>query len=126
MPATLDFTKPHVLRTEEEYQAAVSEVDTLLDADVRAGTEGYDRLEFLSVLIQVYEDKHHPIDDSLVTAQDAVLFMSEQKGMSRAELAEILGGRSRVSEFFGGKRPLSRTQIQKLRDALGIPADLLL
>jgi HTH-type transcriptional regulator/antitoxin HigA len=46
--------------------------------------------------------------------------------MTRAELAPILGGRSRVSEFFAGKRRLSITQIQKLRDLLNAPADVLI
>lgn len=57
---------------------------------------------------------------------DLVQFMAEQKGMSRAELAEIVGGRSRLSDFMSGKRELSKGQIQALRDKLGIPADLLL
>ena len=50
MPTVLDFTKPRVLRTEAEYEAAVAEIDALLDADPIAGSEACDRLEFLSVL----------------------------------------------------------------------------
>jgi HTH-type transcriptional regulator/antitoxin HigA len=46
--------------------------------------------------------------------------------MTRTELAEVMGGRSRVSDFFSGKRELSKRQIEALRDKLGIPADLLL
>ena len=41
-------------------------------------------------------------------------------------LAPILGGRSRVSQFFSGKRRLSVPQMQKIRDVLHIPADLLM
>ena len=52
--------------------------------------------------------------------------MLAQHGMTRAELAPVMGGRSRVSDFFSGKRALSLAQIAKLRDLLGIPADLLL
>jgi len=52
--------------------------------------------------------------------------MLEQKGMERSTLAELMGGRSRVSDFFRGKRALSNAQIKGLRDLLGIPADLLL
>jgi HTH-type transcriptional regulator/antitoxin HigA len=55
-----------------------------------------------------------------------VEFMLEQKGLTRAVLAEPFGGRSRVSDFFSGKRPLSMTQIKALRELLGIPADLLI
>jgi transcriptional regulator with XRE-family HTH domain len=60
------------------------------------------------------------------TPQTIVAFMLEQQGMTRADLAPILGGRSRVSEFFSRKRRLSVPQIQKIRDVLHIPADLLM
>lgn len=50
MPTVLDFTHPHVLRTEEEYDAAITEIEALLDRGAAAGTAEYERLEFLSVL----------------------------------------------------------------------------
>lgn len=125
MTGVLDFTKPHVLRNEEEYDTAVAEIDTLLDADPQPGSEEYDRLEFLSVLVQTYEDTHLPADEQ-PTPQEVVDFMLEQRGLSRADLAKWLGGRSRTSEFFNGIRPLSIRQIGALREHLGIPADLLL
>ncbi|HEY7712091.1 MAG TPA: helix-turn-helix domain-containing protein [Candidatus Entotheonella sp.] len=125
MAERLDFTKPHVLRDETEYQAAVDEIDHLLDADPEPTSEAYERLEFLSVLVQAYEDTHFPLND-LPTPQAIVDFMLEQKGLSRADLARWLGGKSRVSEFFRGIRPLSLKQVGALREHLGIPADLLI
>lgn len=124
MPAVLDFTKPHILRNEEEYEAAITEIERLLDEDAEAGSEGYDRLEFLSVLVEHYEEEHYPMGN--VTPQQAVTFMLEQKGMNRTDLGEAMGGKSRVSEFFSGKRDLSKAQIEALHRLLGIPADLLL
>jgi HTH-type transcriptional regulator / antitoxin HigA len=115
----------HVLRSAKDYRDAIAEIDALLDMDPARGTREYDRLELLSVLVEVYEDEHYPIDES-GTPQEVVDFMLEQRGMTRAQLAPLLGGRSRVSEFFSKKRPLSVTQIRKLRDVLAIPADLLL
>jgi antitoxin component HigA of HigAB toxin-antitoxin module len=41
-------------------------------------------------------------------------------------LDEVMGGKSRVSEFLNGKRELSKSQIEGLRRLLGIPADILL
>jgi HTH-type transcriptional regulator/antitoxin HigA len=122
--ALLDFSKPHVLRSEAEYDAAIAEIHRLLDQDVEAGSEGYDQLEFLSVLIEHYEDEHYPMGTT--TPQQAVLFMLEQKGMDRADLDDVMGGKSRVSEFLSGKRDLSKSQIEGLRRVLGIPADVLL
>jgi HTH-type transcriptional regulator / antitoxin HigA len=128
MATTLDFTIPHVLRTEDEYDAAVQEIDALLDAGVAQGTDEWERLRFLSVLVEAYEDEQFPLEDRLAgcTPQSAVEFMMRQRGMTRADLEPLLGGKGRVSEFFAGKRPLSKAQIVALRDRLGIPADLLL
>jgi len=121
----LDFRKPHVLRNRREFDAAVGEIDSLLDRNPKRASEDYERLEFLSVLVKAYEDEHNPIDET-GTPQSVVAFMLEQTGRTRAELAPLMGGRGRVSEFFAGKRRLSIEQIRKLRDELGIPADLLI
>jgi len=120
----LDFSKPHVLRSEAEYDAAIAEIGRLLDEDVEPGTEGYDRLEFLSVLVEHYEDERYPM--GAVTPQQAVTFMLEQKGLDRSDLDDVMGGKSRVSEFLNGKRELSKSQVEGLRRLLGIPADVLL
>lgn len=126
MVTVIDIPTPHVLRTPDEYDTVVAEIDRLLDLDPAPFSADSDRLELLSVLVEDYEVRHDPIDDSDLTPVDLVQFMAEQKGMSRAELAEIVGGRSRLSDFMSGKRELSKGQIQALRDKLGIPADLLL
>ena len=125
MTRLLDFTQPHVLRNEAEYNLAIEEIDRLLDADLPTGSADYERLEFLSVLVEDYEDNHFPMGDD-VSPQEAVDFMLEQKGLDRSDLAEWLGGRSRVSEFFSGKRALSKTQVEALRRHLGLSADILL
>lgn len=124
--ALLDFAKPHVLRNAREFRAAVAELDELADADCRPGTEAHDRLEFLSVLVEAYEDEHNPLDESAGSAQSVVAFMLEQHGKTRADLAPLMGGKARVSEFFAGKRDLSVAQVKALREEFGIPADLLI
>jgi HTH-type transcriptional regulator/antitoxin HigA len=124
-PSPLDFRKPHVLRNRREFDAAVDEIDGLLDRNPKRASEDYERLEFLSVLVKAYEDEHDPIDET-GTPQSVVAFMLEQTGRTRADLAPLMGGRGRVSEFFAGKRRLSIEQIRTLRDELGIPADLLI
>jgi len=123
----LDFSKPHVLRNDAEYDAAVAEMDALIDRDPPPppGSPESDRLEFLSVLVEAYDEEHHAVGAS-ATPQAVLDFLLDQQGMTRAHLAGLLGGRSRVSEFFAGKRRLSLSQIQRLRQLLHVPADLLL
>ena len=122
--ALLDFSKPHVLKNDTEYEAAITEIERLLDKEVEPDSEGYDRLEFLSVLVEHYEEDQYPMGS--VTPQQAVTFMLEQRGLERSDLDEVMGGKSRVSDFLNGKRSLSRSQIEGLRRMLGIPADILL
>lgn len=126
MVTVLDIATPHILRTEAEYEEAVAEVDRLLRMDPPSGSDEYDRLELLGVLIADYEERSNPIDDSGLTPQQIVEFMAGQKGVTRGVLAELMGGRSRLSDFLRGERALSKGQIEALRDHLGIPADLLL
>jgi HTH-type transcriptional regulator/antitoxin HigA len=121
----LNLSPPHVLRGEEEYDAAVGEIDALLDLEPARGSLEHDRLELLGVLVEAYDEEHYRMGDT-ATPQAVIDFLLEQRGMTRASLTPILGSRSRVSEFFAGKRRLSISQIQKLRQELSVPADLLL
>jgi len=127
--ATATATKPtpvvHAIRNGKEFHAAVIELDALIDADPKEGTITYDRMELLTILIGAYEEQPLPPFEP-ATPQEVVRFMAEQKGIGAAELAELVGGRPRLSDFYRGVRDLSKTQIIALRDALGIPADLLL
>jgi HTH-type transcriptional regulator/antitoxin HigA len=121
---TLDFAKPHLLRNDHELELAIREIDRLIDRGVRTGTEEGERLEFLSVLVKVYEDAHDPLMD--MSPQDVVDFMLDQRNLTRADLSDLMGGRSRVSDFFNGKRELSKNQARALATHLDVPIGLLI
>ena len=113
------------IRSSTALRQAIAELDMLIDQDPEDGTAAYDRMELLSILIAAYEAEHlPPLAD--VTPQEVVEFMAEQKNVSPGELATLMGGRSRLSDFYNHRRPLSMGQIVKLREKLGIPADLLI
>ena len=110
------------IHNSQEFERAVTELDHLAELNAKEGTREYDRMELLTILIVAYEDEHlSPFESA--SPQEVVRLMAEQKGLGSAELAEILGGRPRLSEFYNGTRELSKSQIVKLRDSLGIPAD---
>jgi HTH-type transcriptional regulator/antitoxin HigA len=50
------------LRTEAEYDAAVAEMDALLDTDPQPGTPEFARLERLSALVAAYDAVHHRME----------------------------------------------------------------
>jgi len=99
--AAIYATRP--IRTEDEYDHAREIVARLLREPHEQGSLAYDVLEVLSILIEDYEDKSVP-ELPEASAQEVVQFMSEQRGISQGELAQIVGGRSRLSEFMNKKR----------------------
>ena len=113
------------IRTPERYEAALTVIGRLLRLPHEQDSSAGNALEVLSILVENYEEENVP-DLGDASPQEVVQFMAEQKGVTAGQLAEILGGRSRLSEFMNEKRELSREQIKKLRQVLGVPADLLI
>ncbi len=126
MTAALDFSTPHLIRNEREYDVVVAELRRLLDKNPKEGSRAEERIEFLSVLVEDFDRKHHRLPGGAVTPQQVVTFMLEQRGMERSELSSVMGGRARVSQFFSGQRALSMRQVLALRALFGISADLLI
>ena len=78
----------------------------------------------LATLIEAYEDKHWPIDPP--DPVDAIQYRMEQAGFGQADLARLLGSRSRASEIMRRKRSLTMEQALKLHEEWKIPAEALL
>jgi HTH-type transcriptional regulator/antitoxin HigA len=114
--------KPKVIKNEEEYKAALARIDELMDAE--SGTDAADELELLAMLVNTYEDEVYPMD--LPDPIEAIKFRMEQQGLKQADLAPLLGSRSKVSEVLSGKRRLSVAMMRHLHNGLGIPAEVLL
>lgn len=113
------------IRSDEDYDAAHEALISLIDEDTEPGSREHDLMEILELLIKAYDEKHYTLDQ-YVTPQAVLDFMLEQRNLSRADLASIMGGRSRVSDFFKGKRDLSMGQVKRLRKTLHVPADVLI
>lgn len=114
--------EPKVLKTETDYEAALAHVETLMDA--APGSPEEEELEVFALLIDAYEQAHHPID--LPDPIEAIKFRMEQQGLRQKDMTPYLGSQSKVSEVLNRKRPLSLTMIRALHEGLGIPAEVLL
>ncbi len=110
------------IRTERDYDAALREVDRLFRA--KPGTADHDRMEVLVTLIEKYEEQHYPMPPPDPVA--AIRFHMERKGLTRKDLAPLIGGRSRVSEVLSRKRPLTLAMMRRLHQDWDIPADVLI
>jgi HTH-type transcriptional regulator / antitoxin HigA len=110
------------IRTEADYDAVLTEIDTLMDAE--PDTPEGDRLDVLTTLVEAYETKHWQI--SLPDPIAAIELRMQQKGFTRRDLQKILGTKSRVSEILNRKRPLTLEMIRRLHSLWGIPAEALI
>lgn len=110
------------IRTERDYSAALKAVERLWGAKV--GTPDGDRLDVLATLIDAYEAEHYPMDPP--DPIEAIKFRMEQQGLTRRDLEEIIGTRTRIAEVLNRKRGLSITMIRRLHERLGISADVLI
>ncbi len=113
-----------VIRGREEYDAALSEIDRLIDRDPAPGTPEGERLELVAVLARDYEARTLP--KVAVDPVDAIRFRMEQQGLRQRDLVPFIGSKSKVSEVLSGKRPLTLAMIRALHAGLGIPAEALL
>jgi HTH-type transcriptional regulator / antitoxin HigA len=110
------------IRTNEDYHQALDRLELIFEAI--PGTPEGDELEILGILIGQYESEHFPID--LPDPIDAIKFRMEQLGYTQADLAKVIGLKSRASEILSRKRKLSLDMIRQLHDKLHIPTDVLI
>lgn len=111
-----------LIKSEEQYEAALARLDTLMDA--AAGTPEADELELLALLIGQYEEQKHPRE--LPDVIEAIRFRMEQMSLRQKDLVPYIGSASRVSEVMNGKRTLTLSMMRALHEGLGIPAEVLL
>lgn len=110
------------IRTEADYQAALKEIESLMDA--KPGTPEEDKLDILAALVEVYEEKHHPIPPPNPIA--ALEYYLESRGLTAKALEPYIGSRSRVWEIMNRRRRLSLEMIRRLEKGTGIPASILI
>jgi HTH-type transcriptional regulator/antitoxin HigA len=112
------------LRNEADYDWALSEIEQYFRDEPAPGTPRADRFDVLAAMIAEYEGRHWPIDPPDPGA--AIRARMEQAGFTQADLARLLGSRSRASEILPGRRGLTMEQARRLHEAWRIPADALI
>src|SRR4051794_30382033 len=108
--------EPRIIKTEEQYRLALSEVERLAGQDPDPDSADGARLELLAKLVEDYEKarfrfrKPGPVE--------AILFRMEEQGLRQKDIAEMLGGKNRASEVLAGKRSLTLPMIRALHERL--------
>jgi len=110
------------LKTEADYEAAMTEIERLFDA--APDTVEGDRLEVLTTLVNAYEDQHFAIPEP--DPIEAIKYYMESRGLTRRDLVPYFGDSQLVSDVLKRNRRLSITMIRRLNKGLGISADILI
>jgi len=111
------------IETEDEYDRMVAAVERL----IRKGENSLSReeaalLETMAILVQAYDDRHHPLPP--VPANQMLAYLMQASGRTAKDLLPVFGTRGRVSEALSGKRTISKEQAKKLASTFKVSVDL--
>jgi len=110
------------LRTEVEYNRAVTVLDEIVDEIGQHEAHPLaDLAETLSLFIEAYENAHVPFSDS--SAPEILRTLMEEHGLTQSDMSEI-GSQGVVSEILSGKRDLNVRQITQLAARFGVSPSL--
>ena len=115
---------PVAIRTKEEHHRLLGAAADLMEKPEDEISEEEGRLlELLSILIEEYENRAHPLPKS--KPHKMLAYLLQEKNMKPSDLWTVLP-KSRVSEILNGKRSISKTQAKQLAELLRVPVDLFL
>lgn len=112
-----------VIKTQEEYEKALTLIEELMDKSPIKGTTDAHKLELLMLLVSDYEKNNFPSD--IPDPIEAIKFRMEQQNLTQRDLVPYIGSRSKVSEVLSRNRPLTLSMIRALHSGLGIPLESL-
>lgn len=110
------------IKTEADYRDALKRMEVIFDAAI--GTPESDEADVLGLLIDEYEKIHFPVEspDPIV----AIKIRMEEMDLKQVDLADVLGGKNRVSEVLNRKRKLTVEMIRNLNQRLNLSPKLLI
>lgn len=111
------------IETEAEYDRMVAAVELLMNkGEERLTAEEAALLETMAILVQAYDDRHHPL--APVASNEMLAYLMETSGRTAKDLLPVFGTRGRVSEVLSGKRSGSKEQAKRLASVFRVSADL--
>lgn len=116
--------QPRIIKTDEQYQRVLAEVERLAVLDPKPASDDGARLELLAMLVEMYERVRFAFAQP--DPIEAISFRMEQLGLRQKDIAPLLGGKNRVSEVLSRRRPLTLPMIRSLYEKLDLAPSLLI
>ena len=117
-------TLPAVITTEEENDRALSIVERIMDkGEDNISPEESRLMILLAQLIEDYEDKAYPMGH-IAKPIDLLKSLIWEHELKQADLVDIFGTQSVVSEVLNGKRGIGLNHAKRLAERFSLPVDL--
>jgi HTH-type transcriptional regulator / antitoxin HigA len=114
---------PKVIETEDKYERFLAIAERLTFQPEQSPEESalYD---LVTMLIEVYETKHYPIEQS--SALEVLEHIIESSGIDRDELAQIFGSDESLAKVLSGRDLINNTQAQALGERFKLSPQMFL
>ena len=112
---------PRPIRNEAEHARLTA---MLLELDEReAPSQEEEALaEVLTLLIEDYEEKYHPLP--AVSPNESLRALMQERGLSHKDIWPVLGNKGAATEVLSGRRSISKAQAKRLAEFFHVPIDL--
>ena len=112
---------PRPIRTDTE-RARFAETLLALDDREDLSPEEEALAEVLTLLIEDYEEKNHPLPR--VSPNESLNALMEERGLKHRDIWPVLGNKGAATEVLSGRRSISKTQAKRLAEFFHVPIDL--
>jgi HTH-type transcriptional regulator/antitoxin HigA len=113
---------PRPIRTDRDLERAIARLEELDERDDSLSPEERELAELYTSLIEAYEDRRYPIPHA--APHEFLRALLEDRGLSQADIAPLLGGRGHASEILSGKRSISKAQAKSLAAHFGLSVEV--
>ena len=117
----LSKSLPRPIHGEAEHARVT---DLLLELDEREdlSPEEDALAEVLTLLIEDYEEKYHPLPR--VSPNESLKALMEERDLKHKDIWPIIGNKGAATEVLSGRRSISKAQAKRLSDYFRVPVDL--
>jgi HTH-type transcriptional regulator/antitoxin HigA len=114
---------PRPIHTEAEHTRLTG---MLLRLDEREDLSAEEEAlaEVLTLLIEDYEDKYHPLPS--VSPNESLKALMEERGLKHKDIWPLLGNKGAATEILSGRRSISKAQAKRLVEFFHVPIEFFL
>jgi HTH-type transcriptional regulator / antitoxin HigA len=112
---------PRPIRTDAEHARLTASLLALDERDDLSPEEEA-LAEVLTLLIEDYEEKHHPFPN--VSPNESLNALMEERGLKHKDIWPVLGNKGAATEVLSRRRSISKAQAKRLAEFFHVPIDL--